>query len=63
MVKPLEYSDDIMVKKILKDNKEVFLCEECGLGYKDQGTAEKCEYHCKNYKSCSLEITSNAILK
>ena len=52
------------MKKInIKDDKEAFMCEECGLTYKDKKWAEKCEAWCKKYNSCNLNITSYAINK
>lgn len=39
----------------------IFLCEECGLGYAEQRTAEACEAYCKSHASCSIEITAKAI--
>lgn len=38
-------------------------CKECGLIYKNQSTAKKCQEWCKKYKSCNLEITEYAINK
>ncbi|CAE6500863.1 DUF7128 family protein [Candidatus Nitrosotenuis uzonensis] len=52
-----------MVKTIERENQQIHQCNECGLGYEDLETAERCENHCKTYNSCSLEITSHAILK
>lgn len=50
-----------MVKRIIKQGKAYFQCEECKFLYKDKKWAEKCEAYCKNYNSCSLEITKHAI--
>ena len=63
VVKDIDYNDNIMVKEILKENKTIYLCEACGLGYKDSQTAGECVHHCNTYHSCSLKITSQAILK
>ena len=55
---------ELEMKKInIKDDKEAFMCEECGLTYKDKKWAEKCEAWCKKYNSCNLNITSYAINK
>ena len=43
------------------NNKTVFICDFCGLGYSDEDTAEKCEKWCKVNGTCSLEITRKAI--
>ena len=40
---------------------EIFVCEECGLGYADRGTAEACEAYCRSHQSCSIEITAKAV--
>lgn len=45
-----------MVKKIIKDNKNIFMCEKCCLSYKDKKWAEKCETWCKKHNSCNLKI-------
>lgn len=41
----------------------VFVCEECGFGYADLGTAEACEAYCAAHRMCSLEITSKAVYR
>jgi hypothetical protein len=50
-----------VVKEIEVDSKAVFLCEICGLGYKERRTAEECEEWCRRTNSCSIEITKKAI--
>lgn len=52
-----------MVNTIKKEDIWVYLCGECGLGYENVVTAQKCEEHCKKYNSCSLEITKDAVIK
>lgn len=52
-----------MVKRNKKEDSFVYLCDECGLGYENGVTAQKCEEHCKKHNSCSLEITKYAIIK
>lgn len=47
--------------KMLKNIKELYQCEECGLKYADRKWAEKCEVWCKKYKSCNLDIIDSAI--
>jgi len=46
-------------KKI--DDKAVYVCEICGLGYADKETANECEEWCKKTGTCSLKITSKAV--
>ena len=50
-----------MVKKINKDNKTRYECEECGFIYGDNNLAEKCESWCKKNHSCNLDITKYSI--
>ncbi len=38
----------------------VFVCEECGFGYANRGTAQSCEAYCSAHQTCSLEITAKA---
>ena len=38
-----------------------WVCEECGLRYKNKMWAERCEKWCKEHKSCNLEITRHAV--
>ena len=42
--------------------KPAYVCSECGFGYADARLALLCEDFCKEHKSCSLEITKNAII-
>ncbi len=50
-----------MVKIIEKNNKSLCQCEECGLLYTDQETAERCETWCAEHKSCNLDIIKHAV--
>lgn len=50
-----------MVEKIVIDQREIYVCEECGLGYADKETAEECEKYCSTHHACSIEITRKAI--
>ncbi|MGQ9744344.1 MAG: hypothetical protein ACUVQW_07025 [Candidatus Bathycorpusculaceae bacterium] len=43
------------------DDKTVYLCSVCGLGYLDRETTEKCEEWCRKTGTCSVEITKKAI--
>ncbi|MEK7658560.1 MAG: hypothetical protein AAB352_01710 [Patescibacteria group bacterium] len=45
-----------MVKIIIKENKKLHQCEECGFAYEDEGWAEKCEAWCKERHTCNTEI-------
>jgi hypothetical protein len=48
-----------MTKKV----KDLFLCEECNLLYKEEELAQKCEEWCREYKTCNLEISKHAVNK
>jgi len=50
-----------MVTERAHEGKSVFLCDICGLGYKDRGTAEECEDYCRTHNSCSIKITEKAV--
>lgn len=50
-----------MVRKIEKQGKEYFQCDECKFLYEDKIWAEKCEKWCKEKHSCNLDITKHAI--
>lgn len=45
----------------LEDRPDVFLCDECGLGYASEAVARRCEAYCKEHQSCSIEITRDAV--
>jgi hypothetical protein len=49
------------VKEKKVNTQTVFVCEQCGLGYSDRQTAEKCEEWCRKTGTCSLEITRKAV--
>ena len=40
---------------------KLYQCKECKLYYKDKNLAKKCYNYCTKFKSCSLEITKNAV--
>lgn len=50
-----------MVKEEIKDNKKLYICEECGFVYKEKEWAEKCEKWCREKHSCNIEITKHAV--
>jgi len=50
-----------MVKEVKKEGLTFYICEECGLAYKERIWAEKCEKFCSEHHACSLEITSHAV--
>ena len=49
-----------MVRKIDQNS---FVCGACGLVYKEEKLAIKCEKWCKKNKSCNLEIAIHAVKK
>jgi hypothetical protein len=51
-----------MVSEKKLGDKKVFLCDICGLGYADRGTAQDCEDYCRTHDgSCSAEISAKAV--
>jgi len=50
-----------MVKKSRVNGKVVYVCEVCGLGYRDRETAIACQNYCSTYGACSLAITRKAV--
>lgn len=44
----------------MKAAKKLFQCPECGLHYKDNELAKKCEAFCKEHNACSMEIAPQA---
>jgi|TARA_B100001971_G_C18236496_1_gene567617 hypothetical protein len=50
-----------MVKRLIKDGKKYFQCEECLFFYEDKELAEKCEEWCKENHSCNIDITKHAV--
>jgi hypothetical protein len=50
-----------MVKDKKVDNQRLYICEECGLGYKDKATAQECEDWCRETGTCKVEITKKAV--
>lgn len=43
------------------NREEVFECPVCGLHYKDEKTAQKCQEFCEQNHACSLEIAKHAV--
>jgi len=43
--------------------KNVFVCEVCGLGYRDEKTAVECEEYCNKFNSCNIDIAKKAVLR
>lgn len=50
-----------MVEEKKVNGMNYFKCSACGFFYKERQLAQKCEDFCKEYKSCNLEITKNAV--
>lgn len=50
-----------MTQTITKNDVTYYRCEECGLWYRDQATAAKCQAWCAEHKSCNLEIIKHAV--
>jgi hypothetical protein len=52
-----------VIKEVEKEGESFYICEECGLAYREKIWAEKCERFCSKHHACSLEITSHAAQK
>ena len=39
----------------------LWVCEECGLRYREKFWAEKCEEWCRKHGTCNLEIIKHAV--
>jgi hypothetical protein len=50
-----------MVSEKEVKGEKIFICDICGLGYREKETALSCEDYCDRYKSCSIEITKDAV--
>jgi hypothetical protein len=50
-----------MVKEKRINDEILFLCEVCGLGYRNREIAEECEAWCRKTGTCSIEITRKAV--
>lgn len=46
---------------MVKQKDGLFACEECGMQYKIQKIAEKCEDYCRENHACSLELIKHAV--
>ncbi len=50
-----------MVRAVQNKKGVLFVCEACGLLYKEKAWALKCEDFCTKHHACSLEITRYAV--
>lgn len=50
-----------MVEKLRRGKMTLYVCEECGLKYRDYEIAKKCEEWCRKHGACNLEIIRHAI--
>jgi hypothetical protein len=51
----------LVVKEKEIDDKTLFVCVVCGLGYLDKKTADQCEEWCKKTGTCNVDITKKAV--
>ncbi len=49
-----------MVKEIVKGDKTLYTCQECGMAYKEKEWAQKCQAWCHEHHACNLEIMEHA---
>jgi len=45
----------------MNNDKQIFQCQECGLHYRSEDLAKKCQAFCKANKACSMEIAKKAV--
>ena len=50
-----------MVKKVTKNGKDYFMCEECNMYYETKELAEQCEKYCNEKHACNMEIIKHAV--
>ena len=50
-----------LVREISKNGERFYVCEACGIIYKEKSWATKCEDYCTKHGACSLEIISHAV--
>lgn len=50
-----------MVKELHKDNKTLYICEECGFAYEQKEWAQKCQEWDEEHQTCNLEIIEHAV--
>lgn len=52
-----------VVSELGRTGETVFLCELCGLGYRDLETAERCEQYCYTHKHTSVVLARKAVYR
>ncbi|HEX9664458.1 MAG TPA: hypothetical protein VGA49_01400 [Patescibacteria group bacterium] len=52
-----------MVRKITQTGENLYQCEACGLFYKEEELAKRCQAWCAEHKSCNLDIIKQAVKK
>lgn len=50
-----------MVKEITRDGEKLYICEACGMAYREKELAGKCQQWCEQHHSCNLEIIRHAV--
>ena len=48
-------------RKVRKEKKTLYVCEECGFAYEQKKWAEKCQRWCHKHQSCNLEIMQHGV--
>lgn len=46
---------------MVREENNLYACEECGFFYSEKSWAEKCEIWCKEKHSCNIEITKHSV--
>jgi ribosomal protein L37AE/L43A len=50
-----------MKKTVSQEGKNIWQCEACGLHYREEAQAKRCEEWCTMHASCNLDITCHAV--
>ncbi len=43
------------------EGKTVFVCDACGLAYRDESIATQCQAYCLKHNACNLELMRHAV--
>jgi hypothetical protein len=53
--------EDNMTTETEHEGETAYRCDDCGMHYKNQETAEKCEEYCREHGLCNSEITEKSM--
>ncbi len=46
---------------MVKQEKKLFVCAECGMKYRNEEFAKKCENYCRENQACNLDIVKHSV--